>query len=298
MISVNGKSLQYTIDKGYALVSRPWKKGDKVIIDIPMKPQHVFANSAVKADAGRFAIQNGPIVYCLEGADNADSAVQNIVIDTAAEMKVSYAANTLNGINIITTTGSATKRQLNTDDLLSTTQSITAIPYYAWNNRGAGEMEVWIPYTQNASRPMPAPSIANTSSIAASIKSRSIKAINDQLEPEDSKDKSIPYFHWWPKKNTTEWVMYTFDKPHTVASSQVYWYDDGPWGGCRIPAAWKIYYQTDDGKWIPVKNTTLYEIAKDKFNSVEFEPVITAALKLEVQLPVDNAAGIYEWTVK
>jgi hypothetical protein len=49
---------------------------------------------------------------------------------------------------------------------------------------------------------------------------------------------------------------------------------------------------------LPIKNTTAYEIAKDKYNAVKFEPVITSALKLEVQLPVDNASGIYEWLVK
>jgi hypothetical protein len=298
IISVNGKSLQYPVEKGYAVINRTWKKGDKVAIDLPMQAQHIFANSSVKADAGRFAIQYGPVVYCLEGVDNKDSVVQNIVVDTAAPMQVTYAANLLNGINVITTNGEATKRQLNTDELLTTKQIVTAIPYYAWDNRGPGEMEVWIPYNKEVSRPQPAATIANTSKITASIKTRSLKAINDQIEPADSKDASAPYFHWWPKKNTTEWVAYEFDKPHTVSSSNVYWFDDGPWGGCRIPAAWKIYYKTDDGQWLPVKTTTAYELAKDKHNAVTFEPVTTSALKLEVQLPVDNATGIHEWSVK
>jgi hypothetical protein len=52
----------------------------------------------------------------------------------------------------------------------------------------------------------------------------------------------------WPKKNTTEWVTYDFDKPHAVSLSRVYWFDDGQWGGCRIPVAWKLFYKTDDGQ--------------------------------------------------
>ena len=72
---------------------------------------------------------------------------------------------------------------------------------------------------------------------------------------------------------------------------------DGPWGGCRIPTAWKIYYKKD-AAWVPVKNIGEYEISKDKFNSVKFEPVVTTALKLEVQLPADNASGIHEWIVE
>lgn len=298
LITVNGKAFQYKVEKGYAVINRSWKRGDKVSVDLPMQPQRIFANSSVKADVGRFAIQYGPVVYCLEGVDNKDSAVQNIVVDTTAQMQVSYASNLLNGVDVITTEGEATKRQLNSDELLTSRQKVTAIPYYAWDNRGPGEMEVWIPYDKAASRPKPAATIANTSKITGSIKSRSLKALNDQLEPAESKDVSVPYFHWWPKKNTTEWVAYDFDKPHTVASSKVYWFDDGPWGGCRIPAAWNIYYKTDDGQWLPVKNTTSYEIAKDKYNSVEFEPVTTSALKLEVKLPVDNATGIHEWIVK
>ena len=79
--------------------------------------------------------------------------------------------------------------------------------------------------------------------------------------------------------------------------SKVYWYDDGPWGGCRIPVAWKIYYKKN-GQWEPVKTTSSYEIARDKYNSVNFEPVTISALKLEVQLPADNASGVHEWVVE
>jgi hypothetical protein len=296
-ILINGKPFTYQIEKGYAVINRSWKKGDKVSLDLPMQPQKIFANEKVKADAGRFAIQYGPVVYCLEGPDNKDSIVQNIIVDKMAPMQVSYHSDLLNGINVITADGEASKRQLNNADLITTKQKVTAIPYYAWDNRGPGEMEVWIPYTAMAARPQPAATIANKSIITASIKSRSIKAINDQFEPADSKDNTVPYFHWWPKKNTIEWVVYDFDAAHTVTSSKVYWYDDGPWGGCRIPAAWKIYYKKD-GEWVPVKTITNYEIAKDKYNSVTFEAVKTTALKLEVQLPVDNAAGIHEWIVE
>ncbi|MDN3657134.1 glycoside hydrolase family 127 protein [Ferruginibacter paludis] len=294
---INGKPFSYKVEKGYAVIHRTWKKGDKVSLDLPMQPQKIFANEKVKADAGRFAIQYGPVVYCLEGPDNKDSLVQNIIVDKMAPLQASYHEDLLNGINTITGDGEASKRQLNSSDLITTKQKVTAIPYYAWDNRGSGEMEVWIPYTAVAARPQPAATIANKSIVTASIKSKSLKAINDQFEPADSKDNTVPYFHWWPKKNSTEWVVYDFDTAHTVSSSKVYWYDDGPWGGCRIPAAWKIYYKKD-GEWIPVKTIGDYEIAKDKYNTVTFETVKTIALKLEVQLPVDNATGIHEWIVE
>ena len=122
-------------------------------------------------------------------------------------------------------------------------------------------------------------------------------AIKDQYEPADSKDTNYPYLHWWPAHNTSEYVQYDFNTEHTISESKVYWYDDGPWGGCRIPASYQLFYKKD-GEWVPVKNTTPYTISKDSYNKVTFEPVNTTALKMVIQLPADNSTGIHEWAVK
>lgn len=298
MISINGKKVDYNTDKGYAVFTRNWKKGDKITMVLPMETEKVIANSKVTDDKDRFAFQRGPIVYCLEGPDNRDSTVQNITINKMAVSNALYKPDMLNGVEVITAEGTGSKRQLNGSSLLQTEQSVTAIPYYAWANRGASEMTVWIPYEASASRPKPAPTIASTSTVSGSIKSkRMLKALNDQYDPIDSKDASMPYLHWWPKQNTTEYVQYDFDSEHTVSQSRVYWFDDGPWGGCRIPASYQLFYKKD-GEWVPVKNTAPYLIAKDKYNEVNFEPVKTTALKLELKLPADNSAGIHEWVVK
>jgi len=297
-ISVNGKPLAYQTEKGYAVIARKWKKGDVVTMNLPMETQKVLANKLVKADVDRFAFQRGPIVYCLEGPDNRDSTVQNITVDKMAVTNAIYKPEMLNGVEIITTEGKSTKRQLNSDKLIETSQPVTAIPYYSWANRGASEMTVWIPYEASASMPKPAPTIASTSKVSGSIKNkRMLKALNDQYDPADSKDASMPYLHWWPKQNTTEFVQYDFDAPHTVSQSKVYWFDDKPFGGCAIPASYKIYYKKGE-EWIPVKETIPYTIAKDAYNTLTFEPVETTALKMEVQLPKDNSAGIHEWEVK
>jgi hypothetical protein len=159
-------------------------------------------------------------------------------------------------------------------------------------------MEVWIPYKTSAALPKPAPTIATKSIVSSSVHGKlMLKALNDQYDPVDSKDNSASYLHWWPKKNTTEWVQYDFDSAYTISSSQVYWFDDAPWGGCRIPASWKLLYKKD-GEWVPVKNTTSYETVKDRYNTVQFEPVTTTGLRMEVRLPVDFASGIHEWIVK
>jgi len=298
MISVNGKVLDYTTEKGYAVINRKWKKGDVVTMNLPMETQKVVANGMVKADVNRFAFERGPIVYCLEGPDNRDSTVNNITVNKLAVTNAVYKPQMLNGVEVITTEGQSAKRQLNSDQLLLTDQNVTAIPYYAWANRGPSEMTVWIPYNASAAMPKPAPTIASTSKVSGSIKNkRMLKALNDQYDPQDSKDASMPYLHWWPKQNTTEYVQYDFDAPHTVSQSKVYWYDDKPFGGCAIPAGYKLYYKKGE-EWIPVKNTSAYTVTKDAYDTLSFEPVETTALKLEVQLPKDNSAGIHEWAVK
>ncbi|QTE40590.2 glycoside hydrolase family 127 protein [Mucilaginibacter gossypii] len=297
-LMINGQAKSFETEKGYAVLKRTWKKGDKVSLLLPMETEKVLANQQVKDDRGRFAFERGPIVYCLEGPDNKDSLVQNILIDKNAIADANYHADLLNGVDVISAEGKSAKRQLKTDSILQTEQMVKAIPYYAWANRGPSEMTVWIPYETSAVRPKPAPTIASTSKVSASLKNvRMFAAIKDQYEPADSKDTNYPYLHWWPAKNTNEFVQYDFDAEHTVSESKVYWYDDGPWGGCRIPVSYKILYKKD-GQWVPVKNTTPYAISKDSFNVVTFEPVATTALRMEIQLPVDNSSGIHEWAVK
>jgi hypothetical protein len=297
-ITVNGQPVTCSIQKGYAVLHRKWNKGDKIVIDLPMPVRKVMANERVKADLGRFAFQKGPIVYCLEGPDYKDSTVKSIVVDTSAAVSSSYQDTLLNGIIVLVSNGSASARQPKSDQLITTATTVKAIPYYSWNNRGSCEMEVWIPYEASAARPKPAPTIASGSTVTASIRNkRMYGALNDQYDPADSKDNSAPYLHWWPKKNSKEWVQYDFNGEFTVSSSKVYWFDDGPWGGCRVPASWKLYYRKD-GEWIPVNNSATYGTEKDKYNQVNFDPVKTTALRLELQLPADNSSGIHEWIVE
>ncbi|MDE3250934.1 MAG: glycoside hydrolase family 127 protein, partial [Bacteroidota bacterium] len=288
----------YGVENGYAIINRNWNPGDKLAVHFPMDVMKVAAADSVKADQNRFALQRGPLVYCLEGPDNKDSAVMNIVVDKAAPVKEQFQPALLNGVMTLGMKGNATKRQLNSDELIRTEQTVTAIPYYAWANRGPSEMEVWIPSEASAARPKPAPSIASRSKVSGSVNSvRMLRALNDQYEPQDSKDGSASYLHWWPKKNTTEWVQYDFDRPQEVSYSSVYWFDDGPWGGCRVPASWILLYKKGD-EWVPVENASGYGTKKDKYNEVQFDPVVTTALRLEVKLPADNASGIHEWIVK
>jgi len=71
-------------------------------------------------------------------------------------------------------------------------------------------------------------------------------------------------------KDTLQWVQYTFKKPATVSSTKVYWFDDGPWGGCRVPVSWKLLYQTQNGEWKPVQPKGAFNTTKDQYNELAF----------------------------
>ena len=295
-VKVNGEPVESDLDKGYFSISRSWKKGDVVEVHFDMEPRTVKANTKVEADRGRVAVERGPVVYCAEWPDN-DFSVRGILMNQTPEFTVENRSDLLYGIELLKT--QAQTLEFDKEGRLEAKEvTLSLIPYYAWAHRGAGEMTVWLPIDLNATRPAMPPTIASESEVSASHRSSAISAVNDRLQPQNPEDRSMPYYHWWPKKNTTEWIVYDFKGEQTVSSSTVYWFDDGPWGGCRIPEAWKVYYKNEAGAWVPVKNTADYPIQKDAPCTVEFEPVKTAAVKLEVQLPEDNAAGIFEWEVK
>ena len=128
------------------------------------------------------------------------------------------------------------------------------------------------------------------------FESDSVAALSDKLVPRRSNDRSIQRMTWWPRKGTTEWVQYDFKKPREITGASVYWFDDAGSGGCRIPKSWRLLYK-DGRRWKPVPNLGRCGVSKDKFNSVEFDPVQTTGLRLEVQLQPDFSAGILEWRV-
>ena len=158
-------------------------------------------------------------------------------------------------------------------------------------------MEVWQAREPDAAKPLPSPTIAGMSKVTISGEDNG-DAINDQFEPKNSNDQPVPFVHWWPHKGTVEWVQYDFVAPVTVSSVEVYWFvDAATGGGCRAPQSWRILYR-DGEEWKPVQNNGEYTVALDQYNRVEFKPVRTGALRLEVELPPTASSGILEWRVK
>ena len=120
--------------------------------------------------------------------------------------------------------------------------------------------------------------------------------MNDGEDPQAS-DDSASYFDWWPRRGTSEWVEYAFDRPAAVSEVEVYWFDDTGHGEVRVPASWRVLYKDGDA-WKPVDGREHYGVEKDRYNRVTFTPVRTGALRLELTLQPEWSAGIQEWKVR
>jgi len=138
-MAVNGKSVG-TLDvrNGYARIRRAWKKGDILELDLPMPVRRVRANPAVEADRGRVALMRGPLVYCLESTDNPGSILK-LFLPEDATIAAERRDDLLGGVTVIRGQGLS-----GGGDAIA----FQAVPYYAWANRGAGDMTVWIAETQ------------------------------------------------------------------------------------------------------------------------------------------------------
>jgi len=88
-----------------------------------------------------------------------------------------------------------------------------------------------------------------------------------------------------------------FEKPELISKTKIYWFDDGPDGGCRLPDEWEIQYLTGN-IWKPVKHKSAYKVTKNGWDSINFVPVKASAIKIQVKLNKDFSAGIYEWIVE
>ena len=295
---INGVTVPLLVSKdGYVNIERKWKKGDEVVICFDMEPRVVRANNKVEADRGKVSIERGPLVYCAEHPDNSFDIMGALINQ---EPQFTLGKGEIAGTPITTLTTDAQTLNFSKQGKLETKdQKLTLIPYYAWCHRGSGKMRVWLPQDLNATNPSQPATLASESKVSSSVERMpALSAINDRLVPKDENDRSVPYTHWWPKNGTTEWLGYEFPQVSKVQSATVYWYDDGPWGGCRVPQSWRILYQDAQGKWQPVSGADQYPTDKGTACTVNFDPVNTKALRLEVKLPVDNSAGLFEWSVK
>jgi DUF1680 family protein len=308
-LSVNGTPTESRPNQqGYVVLHREWKPGDTVDLRLRMDVQRIEAHPRVAADAGRVAIQRGPLVYCFEAVDNGGQ-VRNIMLQRDPKFEIEQRADLLGGVTVIRAQARGGRQ-------------VTAIPYYAWDHRDPGAMLVWVRQDGKSREPQadepgwagrlyraidagtlgpsqpPALSDLLTPSTSHCWSRDNVMAVLDGREPKNSSDQSLPRLTWWDHRGTAEWVQYDVDQPMTMRAMEVYWFDDEPGGGeCRIPASWKLLYRAGD-TWKEVPNASGFGTVKDQFNRTTFDPVTTNGLRLEVQLKPGFSGGILEWKIE
>jgi DUF1680 family protein len=150
-LRVNGElwTLEKIVKRGYARIRREWTEGDEIQLNLPMAVERIESNPKVHENAGRIALQYGPLVYCLEEADNG-SDLTDISLAEASEFMPEYREDVLGGIVVLTGEGQRSDdRSWNGELYRPVLRSrmnvrITAIPYAYWGNREPGEMTVWV----------------------------------------------------------------------------------------------------------------------------------------------------------
>jgi DUF1680 family protein len=149
-----GRSVGALGANGYLQIGRAWKRGDVVELDLPMPPRLTEAHPRIESTRGCVAIELGPLVYCLETADNPDGHVADLEIDTTAPLTSAWAPDRLAGVAVVRGAGWAVDtrpwanrlyRPVGAPPAARRRVTLTAVPYYAWANREPGAMRVWIP---------------------------------------------------------------------------------------------------------------------------------------------------------
>jgi len=182
-------------------------------------------------------------------------------------------------------------------------QDVTMVPYYAWANRGRGQMMVWMPAIEAVGRPLPYPTLTTGAKLTTSGR-KNPDPIKDGEEPAASSDPTS-YFDFWPQgtpsggpqRVTSGWVEYEFPRAETVSESQLYWFDDTGRGGVHVPLRWRILWR-DGAEWKPVETEDQWRTEKNRYNVVKFKPVTTTGLRLEIDFQDGFSAGVQRWRVK
>jgi uncharacterized protein len=143
-LKINGKPVAYTLRNGYAVLARKWHQGDVIDLTLPMEVRRVLANAKVNDDLGKVALQRGPVMYCAEWTDN-HGKTSNLIVPASTAFSAAFQPGLLNGVMTLTATVPAVEVDASATSIRTVPQTLTAIPYYAWANRGKGEMTVWFP---------------------------------------------------------------------------------------------------------------------------------------------------------
>lgn len=321
-VTVNGKAQQVTAKaQSWIVLERTWKAGDKVVLSLPM-------SLSVKTWTGNkdsVSVKRGPLWYSLKIGEEwrkyGDAKWPGYEVFPTTPWNYGFASTDISSLKVTRKPGPLAAQPFAPGAApISITAKARRIPNWSMKRglvdtlkqspvRSEEPVEniTLIPLGCTRLRMTALPVVTDDPSATAwpepapdrhttSFNSDDISAVSDGIEPSSSNDDSIPRFTWWSHRGTDEWITYDLKATRSVSSCSVYWFDDGPDGGCRVPASWTVLYK-DGADWKPVTGASLGSVDKDKYNEVAFHPVTTTELKLAVKLQTSYSGGILEWKV-
>lgn len=149
VVKVNDKEVNYSFEKGYVYLTQEWNAGDVISVKVDVSFRFMHCNPRVRGNIGKVCLMKGPWVYCLEEYDNG-KYLSGIRVDTSVPVKEKYEKNLLGGVMCAAFKGEQIDYSNISDALYSNekpqycSKELLAIPYCFWNNRGKGEMLVWM----------------------------------------------------------------------------------------------------------------------------------------------------------
>lgn len=147
---VNGEPVSLDITDGYLTIARSWRPGDVIALHLPMPPERIYAHPEVNENVGRVALKRGPLVYCIEEVDNPGGRVQQLVLPRSSEVVAEDRLDLFDGVVVLSAQAERADAKDWNNELYRTLPPVTsrtdltAVPYYLWNNRERGSMQVWI----------------------------------------------------------------------------------------------------------------------------------------------------------
>jgi DUF1680 family protein len=294
-ISVNGKGVSPKTELGFAVLDREWKKGDKVVLELPMPTRLNECDERVEDNHDRVAFTRGPFVLCAEEVDNG-GATQRFFLDEKPSVgkttlsRVKHPAGSfiqvISQANALKEAGEPEKRKL------------SLVPYYAWNNRKPGSMIIWFPTTPELAvfdpHALPKKSIFKTLKASHTSDLDTVSAIGDGKEPRWSSGKKVPRWTSRPQLGKEQWVEGHFAKPRKLRDVGVYWMQDQQ--DVKFPKEWSLEVR-NKGEWKPFELyvTDRYDNRANQYNVVHpAAPLTCDAIRIKMIPKEDAAVGILE----
>lgn len=290
-LTLNGEPVEAVPAWGFVELQRTWREGDRVSLTLDMPVRRVSAEPIVSQDRGKTALQRGPLMYCMEGADQPGGQVLNLYLEANQPIETRFEKDLLGGITTLHFT--ARSVSLFGNGLRSTRPvAATAIPYYAWAHRGRHPMTVWIPDGPQGCEPLNGAPLATRSEVLNSGGGPG-RVLNQLYFPANSADQSGGVFRWEDPGNTV-WVEYSFPEMQEISMAGVYWFVGE---GASLPESWRILAWQDD-QWQGVYNPSgAWEVVADRENVEYFETVRAQRFRLEVTPQAGTVPALLSWQI-